>query len=192
MLEGAIVRLEPLGPQHSEALYETARPAEIWTWISEPPARSREAWEAWFASALAESAAGREAAFATLDARSGTALGSTRFLALRPADRGLEIGHTWLTPAAWRSGANVEAKLLQMTHAFEALGCIRVELKTHASNERSRAAMERMGAQFEGIFRKHRVVPGIGIRDSAWYSVTDDDWPAVRRSLQARLAARSR
>jgi N-acetyltransferase len=186
------VRLEPLGPQHAEALYEAARPEEIWTWISTPPALTRAAWEEWFAAALAESEAGREAAFATVDRTTGTPIGSTRFLALRPGDRGLEIGHTWLTPAAWGSGANVEAKLLQMAHAFEALRCIRVELKTHARNARSRGAMERMGAQFEGIFRKHRVIPGIGIRDSAWYSVTDDDWPAVKAGLQERLAGLAR
>jgi len=111
----------------------------------------------------------------------------TRYLALRPADRGLEIGWTWLTPAAWGSGANIEAKLLQLGHAFDALGCIRVELKTHAANARSRGAMERLGATFEGIHRKHRIVPGIGVRDTAWYSVLDDEWPAVRAGLLARL-----
>ena len=84
----------------------------------------------------------------------------TRYMALRPADRGLEIGSTWLTPAAWKTGANVEAKLLQLGYAFETLGCMRVELKTHAGNERSRGAMERLGATFEGIHRKHRLDPG--------------------------------
>ena len=113
----------------------------------------------------------------------------TRYMVLRPDDRGLEIGSTWLTPAAWRTGANVEAKLLQLGYAFETLGCIRVELKTHAANERSRGAMERLGATFEGIHRKHRIVPGIGVRDTAWYSVLDDEWPAVRAGLLARLGA---
>jgi RimJ/RimL family protein N-acetyltransferase len=188
-LEGSLVRLEPLAAHHEEALFEAARPAEVWTWVRAHPASTREDWAAFFAAALAESAAGREAAFATIDARTGAAIGSTRFLALRPEDRGLEIGWTWLTPAAWRTGANVEAKLLQLGHAFEALGCMRVELKTHAGNERSRAAMARMGATFEGVHRKHRVVPGVGdgVRDTAWFSVLDDEWPAVRAGLIARL-----
>jgi RimJ/RimL family protein N-acetyltransferase len=111
-------------------------------------------------------------------------------MALRPADRGLEIGSTWLTPSAWQTGANAEAKLLQLGYAFDTLRCIRVELKTHASNTRSRGAMERMGATFEGVHRKHRVIPGLGIRDTAWYSVTDDEWPDVRAGLEARLASR--
>ena len=190
-LEGSLVRLEPLGPGHEEPLFAAAAHPEIWTWICAHPAATREDWAAWFSAALAESAAGREAAFATVEARSGTPIGSTRYLALRPEDRGLEIGWTWLTPAAWRTGANVEAKLLQLAYAFEALGCMRVELKTHASNERSRAAMTRMGAAFEGVHRKHRIVPGVGngVRDTAWFSVIDDEWPAVKAGLEARLAA---
>jgi RimJ/RimL family protein N-acetyltransferase len=134
-------------------------------------------------------ARGEELPFATVHARDGRPLGMTRYMALRPADRGLEIGWTWLTPSAWRTGANVEAKLLQLGYAFETLGCIRVELKTHAANARSRAAMERMGATFEGVHRKHRIVPGLGVRDTAWYSVIDDEWPAVRNGLRSRLAA---
>jgi RimJ/RimL family protein N-acetyltransferase len=186
-LEGDIVRLEPLGPQHEDELFAAARPELIWRWICEPPARGRATWADFFATALAESAAGRESAFATIDRATGRAIGSTRFLALRPEDRGLEIGWTWLTPGAWRGGANVEAKLLQLAYAFETLGCIRVELKTHARNERSRGAMERMGARFEGIHRKHRIVPGVGVRDTAWYSILDEEWPAVRAGLRARL-----
>lgn len=140
-------------------------------------------------TARAATAAGAEFAFATVDARDGRPIGMTRYLALRPADRGLEIGWTWLTPAVWKTGANVEAKLLQLGHAFETLDCIRVELKTHAGNARSRGAMERMGATFEGVHRKHRIVPGIGVRDTAWYSVLDEEWPRVRDGLRARLAA---
>jgi N-acetyltransferase len=193
-LEGAIVRLEPLRPEHEEPLFAAARHPEIWTWVCAYPAATREAWATFSAAALEETHAGREVAFATVDARTGTPIGSTRHLALRPEDRGLEIGWTWLTPAAWRTGANVEAKLLQLTYAFETLGCMRVELKTHASNERSRAAMTRMGATFEGIHRKHRLVPGVGngVRDTAWFSVIDDEWPAVRAGLRARLAAPGR
>jgi RimJ/RimL family protein N-acetyltransferase len=100
----------------------------------------------------------------------------------------VEIGWTWLHPSAWGTGANVEAKLLQLRQAFEVWGCRRVELKTDARNERSRGALETLGATFEGIHRKHMLVRGDENRDSAWYSVVDDDWPSVRARLEARLA----
>ncbi len=190
-LEGRVVRLEPLAPEHEEPLLAAAGPSEIWTWLqAPPPSAGRESWSAWFADALAQAAAGMQAPLATIDARTGVAIGSTRFMTLRPDQLGLEIGWTWLTPSAWHSGANAEAKLLQLTYAFETLGCQRVELKTHELNARSRAAMERMGASFEGILRKYQVTPGIGPgwRNSAFYSVIDDDWPAVKAGLRARLA----
>lgn len=185
------MRLEPLTAAHGPGLRAAAAHDEIWTWMRSPPPASSDAeWESWFGAALAASTAGTEAAFATLDARTGTPIGSTRFLALRPEHRGLEIGWTWLTPAAWRTGANAEAKLLQLTHAFETLGCLRVELKTHARNRRSRVAMARLGATHEGVSRRHQVTPGIGdgVRDSAWFSITDRDWPDVQARLEARLA----
>ena len=109
----------------------------MWTWIREYPT-TRESFQGFLDEARAETAAGAEFAFATVDARDGRPIGMTRYMALRPADRGVEIGWTWLTPAAWKTGANVEAKLLQLGYAFETLGCMRVELKTHAGNERSR------------------------------------------------------
>jgi N-acetyltransferase len=127
--------------------------------------------------------------FATIDRASGEPIGSTRYLNLREIHRGLEIGWTWLTPLMWRTGANIEAKLLMLGHAFERLGCMRVELKTDARNERSRAAMAALPAEFEGIFRKHMLMPGIGVRDSAFYSVTDEEWPEVRANLERRLAS---
>jgi RimJ/RimL family protein N-acetyltransferase len=120
--------------------------------------------------------------------RGGDVVGSTRFLALRPEHGSVEIGWTWLHPSVWGTGANVEAKYLQLQHAFESWGCRRVELKTDALNERSRGALEALGATFEGIHRKHMLVRDGENRDSAWYSVTDDDWPAVRVHLEARLA----
>ncbi len=180
-----MVRLEPLSTEHDDGLWEASRPPEVWTWVSQQPA-TRESFGHYLDAARAATATGAEFAFATIDA-GGRPIGMTRYMVLRPADRGVEIGSTWLTPAAWRTGANVEAKLLQLGYAFETLGCIRVELKTHAANERSRGAMERLGARFEGIHRKHRIVPGVGVRDTAWYSVLDDEWPAVRAGLLARL-----
>ncbi len=180
------MRLEPLSLCHDAGLWEASRAPEVWTWVASQPS-SRADFAAYLEDARASTAARTEFAFATVSVVSGQPIGMTRYMALRPADRGLEIGSTWLAPSAWRTGANVEAKLLQLGYAFEVLGCMRVELKTHAGNARSRGAMERLGATFEGIHRKHRVVPGIGIRDTAWYSVLDDEWPRVRQGLEARL-----
>ena len=108
-------------------------------------------------------------------------------MAVRRADRVVEIGWTWLHPRAWRRGINVEAKLLMLGHAFETLGCVRVELKTDARNQRSRAAMEALPAKFEGVLRKHMIVPDVGQRDSAYFSVIDEEWPTVRANLLTRL-----
>ena len=190
VLEGRRVRLEPLAPEHEPGLRAAAGDPRIWTWMMQPsPAEDPAIFDAWFAAALHASAAGSEGPFATIDRATGTVVGSTRFMTLRPEHRGLEIGWTWLAPSAWRTGINAEAKLLQLSHAFEQLGCLRVELKTHAKNERSRGAMERLGATFEGVFRRYQLTPNIdgGVRDSAFYSVTDLDWPALKPALLARL-----
>jgi RimJ/RimL family protein N-acetyltransferase len=186
-LEGEIVVLEPLEARHEEGLLEASQHPVIWRWLA-PIGESREYFSAWFAASLADSEAGRESVFATVDRRSGKPIGSTRYLSLREAHRGLEIGWTWLLPSAWCTGANVEAKLLMLEHAFERLGCMRVEFKTDARNEHSRAALAALPAQFEGVLRRHMIMPGIGRRDSAYYSVIDDDWPEVRANLERRLA----
>src|SRR5215211_2234593 len=183
-LEGQIVVLEPLRNAHAAALRAAAADPEIWTLA---PIDASADFDTWLAHALHSQAAGEEVAFVTLDARTGTVLGSTRFIALRPEHRSLEIGATWLPPRMWRTGANVEAKLLQLTHAFGSLRCVRVELKTDARNTRSRRAMEALPAQFEGIHRRHRI-ERYGPRDTAWYSVIADEWPAVKANLERRLA----
>jgi RimJ/RimL family protein N-acetyltransferase len=185
-LEGSLVVLEPLEPAHAEDLWRAAQAPEIWRWLANVGG-SRESFDHWLELSLDAAAEGREAPFATRDRHSGEIVGSTRFLALRPADRALEIGWTWLNPSAWRSGINVEQKLLLMRHAFERLGCVRVELKTDARNERSRAAMAAIPARFEGVLRNHMIVPDVGQRDSAYYSVIASEWPEVRANLEARL-----
>lgn len=191
-LEGEIVVLEPLEARHEEGLWAASQHPEIWTWTT-PVGKSREFFDSWFRSSLAETEAGSECVLTTVDRSSGEVIGSTRFLALREQHLGLEIGATWLVPAAWRTGANADAKLLMLEHAFELLGCMRVEFKTDARNERSRAALAALPAQFEGIFRKHMLTTNVGVRDSAYYSVTDEEWPEVRANLQRRLdAARER
>lgn len=188
VLEGEVVRLEPLARRHEKGLFEAARDERIWRWLPQGAPGELEEFRGWMEEALARSEAGLDAAFATVDARSGEPIGSTRYLAPRPEHRGLEIGWTWLAPAAWGTGANVEAKLLMLEHAFEHLGCMRVEFKTDARNDRSRGAMEALPARFEGTFRKHMLVRGDVVRDSAYYSIIDDEWPEVRANLERRLA----
>lgn len=185
-LEGRLVRLEPLAKRHAEGLWEASRDARTWRWLPIPQPQRPEELEAWVDDALARAVAGLDLPLVTQ--REGAIVGSTRFLALRPEHRSVEIGWTWLHPSAWGGGVNVEAKLLMLRHAFDAWGCRRVELKTDALNERSRGAMEAMGATFEGIHRKHMLVRAGENRDSAWYSVVDDEWPRVREGLVRRLA----
>jgi RimJ/RimL family protein N-acetyltransferase len=181
-LRGRLVVLEPVEARHEEALWEAAcEDRSIWRWMKADYSASHERFHAY----LFHPDPGG-VTFATLAAADGRALGSTRFLAVREDDRVLEIGSTWLRRSAWGTGANVEAKLLMLAHAFDAWGAQRVELKTDARNERSRGAMEAFGARFEGIARKHMRCE-YGVRDSAWYAVTDDEWPDVRRTLERRL-----
>ena len=184
-LEGRLVRLEPLGRQHAAGLWEASRDPRTWRWLPIPQPSTRPELDAWVEDALRTAATGAEIPFATI--RTERVVGSTRFLALRPEHASVEIGWTWIDPSAWGTGVNVEAKLLMLRHAFEAWGCRRVELKTDARNERSRGAMEALGATFEGTHRKHMLVRGGENRDSAWYSVTDDEWPTVELGLTARL-----
>jgi N-acetyltransferase len=184
-LEGSIVTLEPLGEEHEGELWEAAQAPEIWAWLAHLDLR--ETFERWFETSLEAARAGSEGVFATRQVASGRLVGSSRYLNVRPPDRSLEIGWTWLNPSAWRSGANVEAKLMMMRHAFETLGCVRVEFKTDARNERSRAALAALPAKFEGVMRNHMTVPDVGLRDSAYFSVIDSEWPEVKGSLEARL-----
>jgi RimJ/RimL family protein N-acetyltransferase len=186
-LEGSIVVLEPLGEQHAEELWEAAQASEIWDWLVNLNA-SRELFDYWLEASIESASEGSEGPFATRMRSSGKVVGSSRYLNVRPPDRVVEIGWTWLNPRAWRTGANVEAKLLMLTHAFETLDCVRVEFKTDARNERSRAALAAIPARFEGVLRSHMIVPDVGRRDSAYYSVIDSEWPAVRDNLRRRLA----
>jgi N-acetyltransferase len=185
VLEGRLVCLEPLAPEHEEGLWLASRDPRTWRWLSVVQPQTRDDWRAYLGDAFAAAEAGTEIPLVTLSDEE--VVGSTRYLALRPEHRSVEIGWTWLHPSTWGTGANVEAKLLQLRHAFEEWGCRRVELKTDVLNERSRRALEALGAEFEGIHRKHMLVRGGENRDSAWYSVTDDDWPAVRARLESRL-----
>jgi N-acetyltransferase len=194
-LEGSIVRLEPLRADHAQALLRASRDERIWEWMDREAGRSEDAFRRWFEARLEGSEAGAEWGFATVSAEGGEALGSSSYLAPRPQHDGVEIGWTWLKPAVWRTGANREQKLLMLGFAFDELGAMRVEFKTDARNERSRAALAALPATFEGVFRKHMVMSGIGVRDSAYFSITDEDWPAVKDRLKAggvgKLAGRA-
>ena len=182
VLRGRMVTLEPLQREHSDGLRAAAADEQTWRFMVTTDV------ERWLADALSEHEAGTRVQFAVL--REGTIVGSTSYLSLAPEHLRLEIGNTWLHPSAWGTGANVEARYLLLRHAFETLGCRRVEFKTDASNERARAALAALPAQFEGIHRKHMLVRGGERRDSAWYAVIDDDWPQVRATLERRLSAK--
>jgi N-acetyltransferase len=172
------VRLEPLASRHEDMLWEIAQDERVWTLMRVRGNESRQLFHEWFESV--------ELGFVTfLD---GKPVGHSSYLNMRPDDRVLEIGNTWLTPSAWGTGANTETKYLLMAHAFEDEAYLRVEFKTDATNARARAALAALPAELEGVFRKHMIVRGGERRDSAWYAVIDDDWPRVKANLLRRLS----
>ena len=187
-LEGRVVTVEPLAAEHEPGLYAAAQDMD-WSFMPVDPTGGADQFHGWLEDALALAERGEQQPFAVIDAHTGGAVGSTRYLSLRPEHRGLEIGWTWLTRRTWGSGANIETKLLLLTHAFERLGCMRVEFKTDAKNERSRRALAALPAEFEGVFRKHMLVgnDSTRLRDSAWYAILDTDWPTVKANLERRL-----
>jgi RimJ/RimL family protein N-acetyltransferase len=177
-LEGRIVTLEPLTAEHVDGLRAAAADERIWTWMWTTDV------ELWIERALA---ANDMYHFVVL--QGGVVVGSTSYLSSVPEHRRIEIGNTWNNPSTWGTGANTDAKYLLLRHAFEELGMRRVEFKTDAKNERARAALAAIPAEFEGIHRKHMVVRDGERRDSAWYAVIDDDWRAVKRALERRIDA---
>lgn len=187
VLEGDRVRLEPLRADHLDDLARVAFDPPLWRWTIMGP-QDEAGLRRWVDTALANAAEGIERPFATIDRATGRAIGSSRFLSIVPEHRRLEIGWTWVGTAWQRTGANREAKLLQLTHAFETLDAQRVEFKTHSRNERSRNALAGIGATFEGVFRNHMIVPDGSVRHSAYFSITSEEWPAVKERLVAGLA----
>jgi RimJ/RimL family protein N-acetyltransferase len=185
-LEGSIVRLEPLSRGHLDGLAEVAFDKALWRWTVARPT-DRAGLASWLDTALANAASGSEVPFATVDVATGKPIGSTRFLSIVPEHRRLEIGWTWVATSRQRGGANREAKLLQLTHAFETLGANRVEFKTDSLNEKANPALLGIGATFDGTFRNHMVMPDRRLRHSNYYSVISDDWPAVKARLRETL-----
>ena len=185
-LTGRFVRLEPLGEQHRADLEAAA---------DEDPDALRlgallltvRGWDAWYGEAAAGIADGRYVAWATIALDTGRAIGSTRFADIDMPSERVEIGWTWLAPSRWRTPINTEAKLLQLTHAFDELGAGRVALKTDGRNERSQRAIERLGGVREGVLRRHLRMPDGFIRDTVYYSILRDEWPPIRERLTSRL-----
>lgn len=185
-LRGATVRLEPMAADHLDGLIAAGRDPRIWTWMP-ADGSTADGMRSIVDAAIAAREARAMVPFVTIEQATDRVVGSSRYLNLVPPDLRLEIGWTWIDPAYQRTSVNTEAKLLMVGHAFDDLGCRRVELKTDALNEQSRAAILGIGATFEGIFRKHMVMAGGRARDTAYYSILDDEWPAVRDRLRARL-----
>ena len=187
-LEGSVVRLDPILREHAEALWRVAGNAldDIFRWI---PYRMkfREDFVLAIDKALAEQERGESVVFATVERSSGQVIGSTRFMNIDRANRRVEIGSTWIAPAWQSTAVNTEAKYLMLRQAFEVWRCIRVELKTDALNQKSRNAILRIGAKEEGTLRRH-VIPWTGrVRDSVYFSITDIEWPEVKKRLESRL-----
>ena len=190
VLEGGNVRLEPIGPTHLERLEAQARmEPEIFAWMSTgnmgEPGRLR----AFIERATAELAAGREIGFAVLDRRTNEPLGTSSMYRVDPVHRVLEIGRTWYAARARRTAVNTQAKRLLFEHAFETLGAHRVELRTDSRNLRSRSAIERVGATFEGIIRYNVIMPDGYVRDTASFAIVSAEWPDVRARLDSMLLA---
>jgi N-acetyltransferase len=187
ILEGDHVRLEPLSAAHEEPLNSAAADGELWnsTFTIVP---RREEMAAYIATALEAQALGRELPFVIIRKSSGEVVGTTRFYDIDRENRRLDIGYTWLSASAQRTGVNTEAKLLLLAHAFAHWRCIRVELVTDVLNQQSRTAILRLGAKEEGVLRNHLIMPGGRYRDSVCFSIVEAEWPEVKARLEAKLA----
>lgn len=187
ILENAHVRLEPLEARHREALREAGADPDLWRFASINQHAAD--FDAWMDDRLAAAARGADLSFTVFDKLSGACAGSSSYLAIAMAHRRLEIGWTWYPRRFWAGPVNPATKRALMGHGFDTLGLNRIELKLDVRNTRSWKAVERLGAKHEGVFRHHTVMPDGWLRDTAWFSVLREEWPAVRAGLDARLAA---
>jgi RimJ/RimL family protein N-acetyltransferase len=185
-LRGRFLTLEPIEERHAPDLFAAMQDEEVCRYLAWPPPAKLEETLALVRDAREAMARGQSIVFAQVWNASGRAIGSTLLLDVRPADRQVEIGATFLARAYWRTPANTESKLLFLTHCFEGLGCVRVALKTDGRNVRSQEAIARLGAVREGVLRRHMHVRGYQ-RDTVYFSILEDEWPAVKARLQARL-----
>lgn len=187
VLEGRHVRLVPLTLDHAEALFVAGHDEDIWQYLPCEMPADLQAMRGWIEEAFQENA-GTAVPFAIVHRELGRVVGSTRYHEISPENHVLEIGWSWLARPYWRTGMNTESKYLLLRHAFEQLGAMRVQFKTDLRNVRSQEAIARLGAVREGVFRKHRIVKGGYRRSSVYYSIIDDEWPAVRARLERTLA----
>ena len=187
-LSGKHVRLEPLRPHHAPELLRAGRSPEIWSWLMMAPLTSEAAVAKFIADAMKAEEKGLEYVFTVVAVPTGRVIGSTRYMDVQAAYRGVEIGGTWYAPDVWGGVVNPEAKFLLLRHAFEEWGALRVQLKTDGRNLRSQAAIRKLGAQYEGTLRNHRIRPDGTVRDTALFSVIDTEWPAVKAGLLRRIA----
>ena len=188
-LEGAHVRLEPLAKAHLAGLAQVGLEEELWRWIP-VPVRTVEEMATYIETALQEQERGVSLPFALIEKAAGRAIGSTRYCNIDRTHRRMEIGWTWVAREWQRTAVNTEAKYLLLRHAFETLGCIRVELKTDSLNEKSRAAILRLGAREEGIFRNHMITANGRIRHTVYFSIVDSEWLEVKARLESLLLSR--
>ena len=189
-LRGRHVTLEPLDERHASGIFEAMQDEEVCRYLAWPPPAALDETRAFIRDARNLMDRGQYVAFAQVWNATGAAIGSTRYLDIRPKDRQVEIGSTFLGRGYWRTPANTEAKYLLLRHAFESLGCVRVALKTDGRNTRSQTAIERLGAVREGVLRKHMNVRGFQ-RDTVYFSILEAEWPAVKARLEARLSGES-
>jgi N-acetyltransferase len=186
VLEGAYVRLEPLSRSHHPGLCEVGLVEQLWRWIP-TQVTTPEEMTAYIETALNEQEAGVSLPFAQCDKATGQVIGSTRYGNIDRTHHRVEIGWTWIAPSRQRTAVNTEAKYLLLRHAFETLGCLRVELKTDSLNEKSRAAILRIGARQEGIFRNHMITSSGRIRHTVYFSIVDSEWPDIKARLETKL-----
>jgi RimJ/RimL family protein N-acetyltransferase len=186
ILEGRRVRLEPLAPEHASGLAEVGLDAELWKWIP-TPVRIPEEMSSYVQTALNEQTKGSALPFVLIEQASGRIICSTRYGNIDPDHHHVEIGWTWVARQWQRTAINTEAKYLLLRQAFETLKCIRVELKTDSLNERSRAAILRIGAREEGTFRNHMITASGRIRHTVYFSILDSEWPEIKARLEAKL-----
>lgn len=187
-LQGRYVRLEPLGEQHVSGLAEIGNGHDFWKYMLYGDMKSEADFRHFVKDLLAREQKGTDLPFAVIHLASGRVAGSTRYLNIIPNDRGLEVGGTWYGLDFQRTAVNTECKFLLLTHAFEVLKCIRVQIKTDALNLRSQAAIERIGAVKEGVLRNHMILPDGRIRHSVFYSILDSEWGGVKKRLEEMLA----
>lgn len=188
-LHGSVIRLEPLSLTHAPDLTIAGRDESIWLYMLYGNIESEGDMRNWISDLLDRQSQGTDLPFAVIHLGSGRAIGATRYLDIRPQHRGLEVGGTWYSPEFQRTAVNTECKYLLLSHAFERLGCIRVQFKTDLRNLRSQRALKRIGAIKEGILRNHIVTPEGTIRDSVYFSILDSEWPAVKINLERKLTA---